>query len=101
MHSPTMREYRSDQVNISLAGYPIQGGYADGVFLEIEYAEPAFALTKGTDGEGTRSRTNNRSATIRIHLMQGAEGNSVLSALHNLDLQAQNGAGVGAFQVED
>lgn len=101
MPGPGLKEYSTDEVNISFAGYPITGGYADGVFIEIEYSNPAFALTKGTDGEGTRSRSNDRSATIKIHLMQGADGNSVLSALHNLDLQTRNGAGVGAFLCED
>ena len=98
---PAQKEYNSDQVNISIAGFPIVGGYADGVFLEMEFVNPAFVLTKGTDGEGTRSRSNDRSATIKIHLMQGANGNAVLSALHSLDLLSPNGAGVGAFQVVD
>lgn len=98
---PAQREYSSNEVNISIAGYVIDGGYADGVFLEVEYRNPAFELTKGTDGEGTRSRTNDRSATIRVHLMQGARGNAVLTALHQLDLAAQNGAGVGALDITD
>ncbi len=98
---PAQKEYNSTQMNISIAGFPIVGGYADGVFLEMEFVNPAFVLTKGTDGEGTRSRSNDRSAIMKIHLMQGANGNSVLSALHQLDLLSPNGAGVGAFQGVD
>lgn len=97
-----MNEYSSNEVDVSLAGYTIDGGWSeDETFIEIEYDEDPFTLHKGVDGEGVRARTNNRSATIRIHLMQGAASNAVLSALHNGDLAAQNGAGVGVLKVND
>ncbi len=101
MPVPAMKEYSSNEVNISLAGFSIDGGFADGVFLELEFQNPAFALTKGTDGEGTRSRSNDRSALVRIHLMQGANANAVLTALHQLDLNVENGVGVGSLDVTD
>ena len=93
--------YDADQVSIVMMGVPLSSGYADGVFLEIEQEEDDFSHKVGTDGETTRSKTNNHNADIKIHLMQTSDGNALLSAVNNVDKAAPNGAGVGPMLIRD
>lgn len=95
------RVYSSSQVNLSIAGIPITGGFADGEFLRIERESEAFTDVVGTDGEVTRNKTNDNRATATVILMQSAEANKLLSDLHNNDKNSEGGAGVGRFLVED
>lgn len=97
----TIYNYNADEVTVSVCGIPITGGYADGDFLTIEPSEDGFTEVVGTSGEVTRSKTFNRTATITLRLMQTSETNALLGALHETDLAAPNGAGVGAFAVRD
>ena len=83
-----------------LSGIPISG-LADGTFVSVVFNEDAYALTIGSDGEGTRSKTNNRSGRVTFTLMQSSESNDLLSALHNLDLNTPNGDGIGPLLVKD
>jgi hypothetical protein len=93
--------YDSNQVKISIVGIPITGGFADGEFLRLERETEAFTDVVGTDGEVTRSKTNDNRATVTILLMQTSSDNQLLSALHNTDKSQNGGAGVGRFLVED
>lgn len=96
-----LKVYDADQVSISIAGIPILSGFADGEFLKIEQEADDFTDKVGTDGEVTRSKTNDRRATVTILLMQSSAGNAALSALSNVDRLAPNGAGVGSLLVRD
>ena len=95
------KTYDADQVSISIAGFPIDSGYADGEFLRVVQEADDFTDEVGTDGEVVRSKTNDRRANIFIILMQTASGNGALSALSNLDLLTANGAGIAPFLVKD
>ncbi len=100
-------EYDADQIRVAGWGYSIskgvgQSGYADGLFLEIEPDGPAFTEKRGTDGFVSRSKTNNYLVKIILHIMQtNSPTNSFLSSIVTTDEAAQNGAGVGQFNVED
>ena len=96
-----LKIYDSNQVTIVAMGIPIIGGFDDGEFLTIEQESDDFDAVVGTDGQVTRSKTNNNMATITIKLMQSSDCNSALSALLNLDKAQPNGAGVGPFLVRD
>lgn len=93
--------YDPEKVSIIICGIPISGGYADGSFIEIEQDSNDFNDVVGTDGEVTRSKSNDRRATIRVRLMQSASANNALSALNALDKKAGNGAGVGPSMIRD
>lgn len=93
--------YDADQIHISIAGFPIDAGFADGEFLRIEQETDDFTDVVGTDGEVTRSKTNDRRATATILVMQTSVANQKLSALSNLDRLAPNGAGIAPFLVTD
>lgn len=90
----------SDQMSASLAGIPFEG-LADGEWLRIQPEGPAFTDTVGTDGEVTRSKTNDRRATAVLRLMSTSSTNALLSALHNSDKNTPGGIGVGAFLLRD
>jgi hypothetical protein len=96
-----LKIYDANEVTIIIAGIPIDSGFADGEFLRIEQDSDDFTDVVGTDGEVTRSKTNDRRATVTLILMQSATGNAVLSALNLLDKKVGSGAGVGPFLVRD
>lgn len=93
--------YDADQVSITIAGVPIIAGFADGEFLRIERETEAFSDVVGTDGEVTRSKSNDDRATITVILMQTADSNDLLAALHRNDKRTPGGAGVGRTLIED
>ncbi len=93
--------YDSNQVLISIGGFPIDSGYDDGEFLRIERDTDSFTDKVGTDGEVTRSKTNDRRATATILLMQTSVANQILSALNNLDEITDGGVGIVPFLVLD
>ena len=99
--SAGLKIYDANEVTIFIAGIPIDSGFGDGEFLRIEQDSDDFTDVVGTDGEVTRSKTNDRRATITLILMQSSSGNAVLSALNLLDKKVGNGAGVGPFLVRD
>lgn len=93
--------YDPNEVTIVVCGIPIEGGFADGTFVEIAQDSDDFADVAGTDGDVSRSKTNDKRATITITLMSTALGNALLSALNAIDRRAGNGAGVGPCLIKD
>lgn len=92
--------YDPSQVAIVFAGIPITG-FADGTFLNVEQNEDSFTLQVGTDGDGCRSKSNNRSGRVTFTLGQWSACNDLLSALHNLDVNTPNGDGIGPLLIKD
>lgn len=66
-------------------GPDIISGYAEGDGIEIEYDEESWTYTPSADGGGTRSKTNQLSAVITIHLMQTSPANQLLQNAWNAD----------------
>lgn len=95
-----LKIYDPNDVSASIAGLPMSG-WADGEFIRIERESNAFDDVAGTDGEVTRSKSNDDRATITFLLMQSSDANDLLSALYNTDKNTPGGAGVGAFLVRD
>lgn len=96
-----LKIYGPDEVSIIFNGILVNEGLADGTFVKIEQDEDSFSLTVGTDGEATRSKTNNRSHTITFTVMQSSDCNDLLSAMHTLDINTPGGAGVGPLLIKD
>lgn len=96
-----LKIYDADQVSFVFAGIGIDSGWADGEFCRVEQTTPNFTSKAGTDGEVTRSKTNDRRAKITLILMQSSDGNAVLSAIANIDKAGPNGAGVGPILIRD
>ena len=97
----SLKRYDAAQVTLVFMLIPIESGFADGEFLTIEQSAPDYETYIGTDGQVTRSRTNNRHATIKVKLGQTSQGNTFFGALSNIGLLAKNGADIGPMLVRD
>jgi len=93
--------YDSNEVAISVAGIPVESGFAEGELCRITPLEDSFKEYIGADGSVSRAATHDRRATVQIRLAQTSPTNDAFSALLNKDLNAPNGAGVGALEVAD
>lgn len=96
-----MKQYYADQVSIVVGAIIIEDGLDDGPFLRIENVESTFGHKSGVDGELVRYKIGNKAAIVTIILMQTSSSNTALSALHNLDIASNNGAGIVPFAVMD
>lgn len=96
-----VRVYSADETSLTIAGLPIDSGFADGEYVTIEPAADDFTDKAGADGEVSRAKTNDRRATIKVKLQQTSAGHALLGQLRQLDIDNPNGAGVGAFQLRD
>lgn len=76
----SVKTYDPKQVLVTFGGFTLSG-FADGSFVTVERLEDAWSMQIGTDGEGTRSKSNNRSGSITIQLMQTSDSNQTLTAL--------------------
>jgi len=95
------KRYDAAQVTLFFMGLLINSGYADGEFLTIVQETPDYETVVGTDGEVSRSRTNNRHAVIMVKLAQTSQGNTLFSTLSNAGILAANGADIGPMMVRD
>lgn len=97
----TLRNYDPAQVAIVWGPVGPISGFADGSFVTVEQNEDSFALSIGTDGEGTRAKSNNRSGTVTVVLAQSSPINLLLSAQHNIDINTPAGDAIGPLLIAD
>nr|MDO8118665.1 DUF3277 family protein [Candidatus Sigynarchaeota archaeon] len=90
--------YDPAQVFVTYGGFTIQG-FADGSMITVERNEQAYNLYIGSDGEGARSKSNNKSAVITIRLMQTSDSNDVITAFAKADEITNSGS--VPFMVKD
>lgn len=93
-------KYDPSQVALIAVGVPVTG-YAPGTFIVAERNEDSFNLTIGSDGEGCRTRTNNRSGRITFTLQQSSITNQLLSTALNLDENTPAGDGIAPSLIKD
>lgn len=94
----TVKNYDPAKVRITFAGSPISG-FADGTFITAARRNPTWTMTSGADGETARSKSNDRTGTVVITLLQSSQSNDALSAKAILD--EQFGTGIGAILIQD
>ncbi|NIQ92449.1 MAG: DUF3277 family protein [Deltaproteobacteria bacterium] len=90
--------YDPGQVSVSVGDFDITG-FQPGTMVTVERDERMFTKQMGTQGEGTRSKSNDRSGRITIMLMQTSPSNAILSSLAALD--EYGNAGLVNAQVKD
>lgn len=97
------KEYDADRIFCALGAYIITaaGGLADGSFVTVKFKSPLYTEKVGVDGTRTRSRTNDKSFTASIKVMQSSEANVFLAGFVSADLALNNGAGVTSFTLKD
>lgn len=85
-----VKTYDPNNVQIILGGAPMSG-FADGTFVSVASDENLYNKTVGADGEVSRARLNNKSATITLTLKQTSSSNDVLSNYAALDQASDSG----------
>lgn len=96
--SKPLSTYNPAEVYVTFGGFALQG-FADGSMITVARNEQAFNLYIGSDGEGARSKSNNKSAVITIRLMQTSDSNDILTGFAKADEVAN--AGSLPFMVKD
>ena len=92
------KTYDAKNISMIVGTKPITG-LADGSYLTVRRNEDAWTLQIGADGEGVRSKSNNRSGQFEFNLLQGSDQNDFLSELALAD-EISNG-GVVPILVKD
>ena len=72
-----------------IAGVNQLTGWADGTKIEIEMDDDAWMLKVGTDGDATRIKSLNKSATITLTFQSSSLSNAILMGYYLAD-QANN-----------
>ncbi len=93
--------YDPDQVNIVVANIPIDSGFAEDEMCTFEREGDDFLDVAGVLGDVARSKNLDNRGTFTLKLLQTSPLNGALSALRLIDRGGHNGAGVGAFLVQD
>jgi len=93
-----VRTYDAKQVAVIIDGVPMSG-FADGSFVVVERDNDTFSKVSGADGIVSRSKSNDRAGSLVLTLAQTSPSNDVLSAIQQLDEQAN--AGVVAVLIQD
>ena len=94
----SVKTYDPAQVLISFNGFSLSG-FADGSFVQVARNEDAFTLQIGSDGEGVRSKSNNKSGTVTVTLIQSSDSNDILSGFAAAD--ELSNSGMGALLIKD
>jgi hypothetical protein len=94
----SLRNYDPKDVSVIVGTSPVTG-IADGTFVTVSRNNPAFNMDIGSDGEGTRAKSNDKSGTITITLQKSSPLNDVFSGLAIAD--EVSGGGVVPIRIND
>ena len=87
----SVKTYDPKEVALIVEGVQMSG-FAEGSFITVSRNADAWSLQVGADGEGTRSKSNNKSGRIAFTLMQSSDSNVIMSALALRDEVTSSGA---------
>lgn len=94
-----LKTYNFNEVQVIVGGVPATGlAEGDDVVQVVQDAD-AWTLVVGADGEGTRSKSNNRAAKITLRVMQSSDLNDSLTGFYLAD--EQNGSGKFPVMIKD
>lgn len=93
------KDYDPLKVSISINGQFVEG-FADGTFISVSRNNQTWTVASGASGEAARSKSNDRTGTVELTLMQTSAFNNILSGLFFTDEGSLN-AGKFAFSLID
>lgn len=94
----SVKSYDPKQVIFIFAGIQASG-YEDGTFITVARDNPAFTNGSGADGEGWRAKSNDKTGTVTLTLLQTSVANDAYSAIAALD--EASGDGVAPMLLKD
>ena len=92
------KNYDPAQLVVTFNGNPIVG-FADGTMIKVTRKTPSFSLNIGTQGDGARVRSQDKSGEVMVTLQQTSPTNDYLSAQILLD--EQFGTAYGPLLIKD
>lgn len=96
----TTKLQNAKKLTFIFAGVSIET-YASDEFLKITRDSDAFADSVSANGIVTREQVGDDRATIELTIPRTAGENGALTAIHEADKLAGNGAGVGPLLIRD
>jgi len=93
------KDYDPNKVSIYIDGQPVEG-FADGTFISISRNNQTWTVASGASGETARSKSNDKSGTVELTLMQTSAFNNVLSGKLLAD-EGDTNAGKFLFTLVD
>ena len=93
------KDYDPNKVTINLGGH-IAEGFADGTFVTVTRNNPTWQVASGASGEHARAKTNDRTGTAELTLMQTSKTNDWLTSKMLLD-EGPDNAGKFTFGIID
>jgi hypothetical protein len=94
----SVKNFDPSKVRITFAGSPLNG-FADGTFITATRRNPTWDMKAGADGEVARSKSNDKTGSVVLTLLQSSQSNDILSALQLTD--ELTGNGVGPILIQD
>lgn len=94
-----MKTYDFKQVAVIIGGRQMTGFAEGDDVVKVGRDEDAFTMTVGADGEGTRSKSNNKAGKLTIKLKAASESNQILDGFALAD--ELGNAGLVPFLVKD
>lgn len=93
------KDFDSKRVIVTFNNVRLKG-FMTGTHIRVARNSDTFNVTVGSDGEATRARMNDKSATVVLTLQAESASNDVLSAAHAAD-EISTGAGKGPLSIDD
>ncbi len=93
-----VKTYSASEMTIIFKGVIVEG-LADGTFVTVGRKNPAAVGITGSDGEGARAMSNDKSGTCVCTLLQTSVTNDFFSDIQFAD--ENGGDGVGKLLVKD
>jgi len=90
----TTKSYDPANVTVIIGGHIVEG-YADGTFVNVARNNDAWNRVGGADGEQARAKSNDKSGTFTLTLMQSSLSNAIMQGFAAAD-ELSNG---GTFPV--
>lgn len=100
MGSTRLANYDSEAVSLIIAALSIRDGRAE-EFVTVDKDDDSYGEEQGSDGAVCRFATHSTLYTVTVKLKGFSSENQKLMALHALDTNATNGAGIGLFLLKD
>lgn len=95
MAEATINDYDPMKVSVLVNYVPVTG-FADGTFVSVNRNNPTWNTVSGASGEVVRSKSNDKTGTIEITLMQSSAFNSTMKGL----MLADETSNAGKFTIQ-
>lgn len=92
-HNPT-------EISITFGDYPINSGRAE-EFCVSEYTEELYTMVPDAEGNITRVKSANRSATVKLKLLRTSDAHRTLTQLYLTAGDAPNGQDIAPLYIRD